>query len=220
MKKLLLAFAIMSSCGIVYGQETETVNYGDPTASFSSLGVSGTEGKFQVNGMVGLGKHIFQLDLGYDKDTDKGNYRGRYFHVTEGLGYSVDVLGDKDSTTGLAGVIYKMDITDNISLFPMASVGYTSAKDDKGAKSESALAQAGLYGMYAFDSGHWVYANPKATYHEQSKEWLPQFEVGAGYMIMDNASIGTKVEYTAESSKKGLVKESDTVAWLQANYYF
>ncbi|GAM78184.1 hypothetical protein JCM19241_4889 [Vibrio ishigakensis] len=65
-----------------------------------------------------------------------------------------------------------------------------------------------------------VYANPKATYHEQSKEWIPQIEVGGGYMILDNASIGAKIEYTGESTKKNLVNKEDTVAWLQANYYF
>ncbi|GEA59476.1 hypothetical protein [Vibrio comitans] len=223
MKKLLIGLAIASACGgaMANEKEGEAVNYGDPTASFSSLGVSASENSTQLNGMIGLGSNIFQLDLGVDNKSGDMNYRGRYFHVTDGLGYSVDVLGDKDNTTALAGAIYKFQATDNIMLFPMASIGYTTsdAADGK-AKSESALGQLGLYGMYGFDAGHWIYANPKATYHEQSKEWIPQIEVGGGYMILDNASIGAKVEYTGESSKKNLVNKEDTVAWLQASYYF
>ncbi|GEM78605.1 hypothetical protein [Vibrio superstes] len=227
MKKLLIGLAIAGACGgaIANEQDAEQVNYGDPTASFSSLGVSASEDSTQLNGMIGLGSNIFQLDLGVDNKSGDMNYRGRYFHVTDGLGYSVDVLGDKDNTTALAGAIYKFQVTDNIMLFPMASVGYTTSdavegEGERKAKSESALGQLGLYGMYGFDAGHWIYANPKATYHEQSKEWIPQIEVGGGYMILDNASIGAKVEYTGESSKKNLVKKEDTVAWLQASYYF
>lgn len=223
MKKLLIGLAIAGACSgaIANEQDAEKVNYGDPTASFSTLGVSTSENSTQLNGMIGLGSNIFQLDLGIDNKSGDMNYRGRYFHVTDGLGYSLDVLGDKDNTTALAGAIYKFQATDKITLFPMASVGYTTsdAKDGQ-PKSESALGQLGVYGMYGFDAGHWVYANPKATYHEQSKEWIPQIEVGGGYMILDNASIGAKIEYTGESTKKNLVNKEDTVAWLQANYYF
>ncbi|MBM7035608.1 hypothetical protein [Vibrio ulleungensis] len=223
MKKLLLALSMTALCGAAVANEkaTEEVNYGDPTASFTTLGVSASEGGTQLNGMIGLGSNIFQADIGVDNKTGDLNYRGRYFHVTEGLGYSVDVLGDANTTTALAGAIYKFNVTDNIKLFPMASVGYTKSKDTvAGATSESALGQAGLYGMYGFDDGHWIYANPKATYHADSKEWLPQVEVGGGFMILNNASIGAKIEYTGESTKKGLSPKEDTVAWLQANYYF
>ncbi|CAM4393777.1 hypothetical protein [Vibrio agarivorans] len=223
MKKLVLAVIMASAFGtaVANEQEADSVNYGDPTASFSTLGVSASKDTTQLNGMMGLGSNIFQVDLGFDNKSGDVNYRGRYFHVTDGLGYSVDVLGDKNSTTALAGAIYKFQVTDNIMLFPMGSVGYTKSKDSiSSVKSESALGQVGLYGMYGFDAGHWIYANPKATYHAQSKEWLPQVEIGGGYMLFNNASIGAKVEYTGESSKKGLSVKEDTVGWLQANYYF
>ncbi|MFA0605666.1 hypothetical protein AB4666_12930, partial [Vibrio amylolyticus] len=84
--------------------------------------------------------------------------------------------------------------------------------------SESGLGQAGVYAMYGFDAGHWVYANPKTTYNVKSKEFLNQVEVGGGFMVLDNASIGAKLEYTAENKKLNV--KNDSVAWLQANVYF
>ena len=95
MKKLLIGLALAGACsGAIANEQEESVNYGDPTASFSTLGVSASENSTQLNGMVGLGSNIFQLDLGFDNKSGDMNYRGRYFHVTDGLGYSVDVLGD------------------------------------------------------------------------------------------------------------------------------
>ena len=219
-------------------QAQEEINYGDPTASFSTLGVSASKDHTQLNGMYGAGSNIFQLDLGVKNKTDeKGksgdvNYRGRYFHVTDGLGYSVDVLGgqtnlqngDKStSTTVLAGLIYKFQVTDNISVFPMASLGYTRSdlepKVGQDAKSTDTLLQGGLYAMYGFDDGHWVYVNPKVTHMRKANANLAQIEAGGGFMVAEKVSVGAKVEYTAKNTKLNMDKD-DTVAWLQANYYF
>ena len=216
----------------------ENLNYGDPTASFTTLGVSRSGDATQINGTLGLGDNIFQLDLGLaDKNTNDDkldyNYRGRYFHVTDGLGFSVDVLGDRASTTALAGMIYKFQVTDNILLFPMLSVGRTAVDVKEPLspgigingqptervlkhKLDSTVYQAGLYGMYAFDAGHWLYANPRSTYVQQAKEWVTQVEVGGGYMVSDSVSVGFKVEHTAESD----ISRKDTTGWVQANYYF
>lgn len=226
MKKTILGVAL---CALTTGAfasnstqaDAEDINYGDPTASFSTLGVSRSGDATQLNGMLGFGSNIFQLDLGVaDKKTTDGkidyNYRGRYFHVTDGLGFSVDVLGGRDNTTALAGVIYKFQVTDNIMLFPMLSVGRTSADEAGKETFKSTVYQAGLYGMYAFDAGHWLYANPKSTYVQQSKEYVNQVEIGGGYMVTDVVSVGFKVEHTAETN----TMKKDTTGWLQANYYF
>ncbi|WP_047043294.1 hypothetical protein [Vibrio mexicanus] len=243
MKKSLLALMLASVSVGALANDTpaqEEVNYGDPTASFSTVGISGAQDKGQLNLMYGAGSNIFQLDLGFDRTKDAEgkrpeskdvfNYRGRYFHVTEGLGYSVDVLGGADKTTVLGGAIYKMPLTDNITVFPMLSAGYTASKDGKnavGLEKDSALAQAGIYGMYGFDGGHWLYANPKSTYHAEGETFTNQIEVGGGYMVADRISVGFKVEHTAKikgSEKNGLGigndTKADTVTWLQANYYF
>lgn len=222
--KCAILLAISSTAfAATAAEQAEEVNYGDPTASFSTVGTSVSENTTQLNGMMGLGSNIFSLDLGVaNKDngnTEKGDlsYRGRYFHVTDGLGYSVDILGDKDNTTALAGAIYKFQVTDNISIFPMLSAGYTNTKAPKGGdESESALGQAGIYAMYGFDAGHWIYANPKSTYHVESKEFINQLEVGGGYMVLDNVSIGAKLEHTAKVGER----PEDTVGWIQANIYF
>jgi hypothetical protein len=228
MKKTLFTVALCAMTAGAFASNStlaetagEDINYGDPTASFSTLGVSRSGDATQLNGMLGMGNNIFQLDLGIaDKKTSEGklyyNYRGRYFHVTDGLGFSVDVLGDRNSTTALAGMIYKFQVTDNVMLFPMLSVGRTAADEAGKQTFKSTVYQAGLYGMYAFDAGHWLYANPKSTYVQQAKEWVPQVEIGGGYMVSDVVSVGFKVEHTAET--KYLKK--DTTGWLQANYYF
>ncbi|MGR5231456.1 hypothetical protein [Vibrio rotiferianus] len=215
--KSLLAIAISITSLGAHASEKEQVNYGDPTASFSTLGVSTNENTTQLNGMMGLGSNIFQVDLGRDNKNGDLSYRGRYFHITDGLGYSVDVLGDEFNTTALAGVMYKFQVNPNISVFPMVSAGY-SHTDFHGLKHGSVLGQAGVYAMYGFDAGHWVYANPKTTYYGEHKEFINQLEVGGGFMISDNISIGAKIDYTAKNKKFGMA--DNTVTWLQANYYF
>ncbi|MEH6451822.1 MAG: hypothetical protein V7782_02160 [Psychromonas sp.] len=227
MKKLTKCAILLAISSTAFAasatEQTEEVNYGDPTASFSTVGTSVSENTTQLNGMMGLGSNIFSLDLGVANKDNGGNekgdlsYRGRYFHVTDGLGYSVDVLGDKNSTTALAGAIYKFQVTDNISVFPMLSAGYTKTDTPKGEnKNESGLGQVGIYAMYGFDAGHWVYVNPKSTYHIESKEFINQVEAGGGIMVLDNVSVGAKLEYTAKSD---YIPE-DTVGWIQANVYF
>ncbi|MFA0605667.1 hypothetical protein [Vibrio amylolyticus] len=230
MKKSAIAILIALTTGSAFAEteKTEDVNYGDPTASFTTVGVSASDKTTQLNGMIGLGSNIFQLDLGRSNKEGDLSYRGRYFHVTDGLGYSLDVLGsentiegqkDKEtSNTVLAGFIYKIKATDNISVFPMLSAGYTKTDIKNNKVSESGLGQAGVYAMYGFDAGHWVYANPKTTYNVKSKEFLNQVELGGGFMVLDNASIGAKLEYTAENKKLNV--KNDSVAWLQANVYF
>lgn len=120
------------------------------------------------------------------------------------------------------------------------NLGFDKTKDTEGKRPESkdgknavglakdsALAQAGIYGMYGFDGGHWLYANPKSTYHAEGQTFTNQIEVGGGYMVADKISVGFKVEHTAKikgSEKNGLGvgndTKADTVTWLQANYYF
>ncbi|MGY5453015.1 hypothetical protein ACVFI8_19060 [Agarivorans sp. MS3-6] len=231
MNKAMIVTLLTLSANAAFANDKieEEINYGDPTASFSTVGLSASENTTQLNGMAGFGKNIFSLDLARDNKSGDLNYRGRYFHVTDGLGYSVDVLGDKDSTTALAGAIYKMQLNDNISIFPMASLGYTSgnksnvpdielASNDKQQQEGSTLGQLGIYAMYAFDNGNWLYANPKSTYHVRHNEFINQIEMGGGIMVTDYASVGAKVEYTAEN--KNLRLQADTVVWLQGNVYF
>ncbi|MDO6762595.1 hypothetical protein [Agarivorans sp. 1_MG-2023] len=232
MKKTILAVAILTLPLTVLAEQTseaETdINYGDPTATFSSLGVSRSNDRTQINSTFGWGAgHMIFADLGAADKKDADNkvdfdYRLRYFKVNDGLGYSVDVMGDRNTTTALVGGMYKFDITPNISLFPMLYAGKMSSKIDMPIKDstetfkDSNLVQGGLYAMYAFDDGHWLYANPKATYVSRAKDFIPQIEVGGGYMVLDNVSVGFKVEHTADSK----VSKKDTVGWLQASMYF
>ncbi|GLS83586.1 hypothetical protein [Paraferrimonas haliotis] len=236
--KILAASVVLalSSTAVMANEESKDVNYGDPTASFSTLGVSASKDATQINGMYGAGANIFQLDVTRQNKSGEFSGRGRYFRVTDGLGFSVDVLGDKHSRTALGGLIYKFQVTDNIMIFPMLSAGATSAKgihavpelygnnakaDDSTKWETQGLVQAGVYAMYAFDAGHWLYANPKSTYLFKAKEYVNQVEVGGGFMIAPQASIGFKVEHTMDTKDAiGNKVKADTVTWLQANYYF
>ncbi|WP_095498625.1 hypothetical protein [Paraferrimonas haliotis] len=264
--KILAASVVLalSSTAVMANEESKDVNYGDPTASFSTLGVSASKDATQINGMYGAGANIFQLDVTRQNKSGEFSGRGRYFRVTDGLGFSVDVLGDKHSRTALGGLIYKFQVTDNIMIFPMLSAGATSAKGihavpelpelpdgptpelpelpipelpihnpqpelyGNNAKADGStkwetqgLVQAGVYAMYAFDAGHWLYANPKSTYLFKAKEYVNQVEVGGGFMIAPQASIGFKVEHTMDTKDAiGNKVKADTVTWLQANYYF
>lgn len=240
MKKSILALIILATGSQAFANEkqAEKVNYGDPTASYSMLGGAVNENKVQLNTMVGLGEHIFVGDLGYstDKDTPsdkKLDYRARYFNVTDGLGFSVDVLGNTDKTTALGGMVYKFEVNPQLMVFPMASFGHqwvhdgTDKNTRKGINADSNLAQLGIYTMYAFEGGHWLYANPKSTYIVEGEQFLNQVEVGGGYMVADAASVGFKIEYTDEikgTAKNGIGTdskiESDTVFWLNAAMYF
>ncbi|WP_028771908.1 hypothetical protein [Shewanella waksmanii] len=228
MKKSLTSVALISllTATSAFANEEaakEEVNYGDPTASFTTVGVSASKDVTQLNGMMGLGSNIFQLDISRNNKSGDLSGRGRYFHVTDGLGYSVDVIGDENNQTVLGGLIYKFQVTDNISIFPMLSAGGTQNKriGEKDKYDRSGLAQAGVYAMYGFDAGHWLYVNPKTTYHFKDKTFTNQVEVGGGFMLLDNVSVGAKVEYTGEvKNKHGFNMPEDTVTWIQANYYF
>lgn len=244
MNKSIVAIALSSlAFGAAAAHEApqENINYGDPTASFSTLGASRSNNATQINGMYGAGSNIFQLDLTRADKSGDISYRGRYFHVTDGLGYSVDVIGDKDSTAALGGIIYKIPLTDNVSIFPMLSAGvikekdtYTTkvVRDGKGGyalnttknNNGDTLIQGGLFALYAFDAGHWLYANPKVTRTFDAKATIPQIELGGGYMVTESVSVGFKIEHTGKfDSGKGAQRvavKADTVSWFQANYYF
>ncbi|USD64262.1 hypothetical protein [Vibrio sp. SCSIO 43136] len=243
MKKAFLAVTLAAlSSGAMANEvpaQEEQVNYGDPTASFSTLGVSRSDNATQLNMMVGAGANIYQLDLtanDHKFTKESMSYRGRYFHVTDGIGYSVDVLGDMKknnaSTTALAGMIYKFQVTDNVMVFPMLSAGYTHFGEKQSVletgkdHNSSTLIQGGVYAMYGFDAGHWVYANPKVTRVSSTEQTIPQVELGGGFMVADNASIGLKLEHTGKVQGKTLASElgeerkAETTTWIQANYYF
>lgn len=221
---VVLSLTALLSTNAVFATEAvkEEVNYGDPTASFSTLGLSANEDVTQLNGMMGVGSNIYSFDLNRNNHSGDLSGRVRYFHVTDGLGYSVDVIGDADNQTVLGGLIYKFKINDNISIFPMLSAGgmQTKRPNENDKYDRSSLVQAGVFAMYGFDDGHWIYANPKTTYHVKDKQFINQVEVGGGFMLFDNVSIGAKVEYTAERTTDLGILKADTVTWLQANYYF
>ena len=135
--KVAIATVITATTfGSLANEKAEELNYGDPTASFSTVGVSRADGQTQLNTMMGFdGGHIISADIRVaNKKPDDNkidyNYRFRYFKVNDGLGYSVDVVGNRNSTTALAGAIYKFQVNDNISISPMLSVGRKSIKDD------------------------------------------------------------------------------------------
>ncbi len=237
MKNLTKSALLLASLGAVaFAHADEDVNYGDPTASFTMAGASVQENGYQFNGMYGAGSHILQADLG--ATTKKGeegiNGRGRYFYVTDGLGYSVDMIANRadnftdgavNTTMALGGAIYKIGLTDNIMVFPMLSAGAMQA-DVAGVKSyNSSLVQAGVYAMYAFNAGHWLYANPKVTttFDEDFNNAAghsgsaAEIEVGGGYMIGAASSVGFKLEHSFAASSK---LKDNTTAWIQGSLYF
>jgi hypothetical protein len=209
------------------------VNYGDPTASFSTLGVSRSDNSTMLNFQAGFGSNIFQIDYGFNdkflsKDQNKEgnqNYRARAFHVTDGLGFSATIVGSHNanetkSDAAFVCALYKFELTDNILLFPMLDFGrsYGKVRNNNGelVDNNSNIVQPGLYAMYAFDEGHWLYANPKAQYNVTAKEWIPQAEIGGGYMVSDSISVGFRLDHTGESK----ISKQDTKFMIQANYYF
>ncbi|WP_162674546.1 hypothetical protein [Vibrio variabilis] len=104
----------------------------------------------------------------------------------------------------MAGVVQKFDISDNVMLVPMMYAGTDL-------KYGGTLFQGGLYAMYGFDAGHWLYANPKTTFSSNASDWVGEVELGGGYMLMDNVSVGFKYEMKQQAENKG---------WVNAFYYF
>ncbi|MGF1720713.1 hypothetical protein L4D20_11810 [Vibrio kyushuensis] len=207
------------------GEDTlqeKQVNYGDPMASFKGVGVQGTNDAWSVSGIYGGGKHIAVVELG--SNSNKGlTHRIRYFNTDDdsGFGWSVDVMGDnsKNSNTNgvLAGVMQRFIVSDNIQLFPMFGVGklYNQTQNSGlKTKADTWVAQPALYAMYAFDSGHWLYANPKANYIGDSKKWITELELGGGYMTSSNTSVGFKYDISHFQNK------TDTKGWVNMFYYF
>lgn len=219
-------------------EQNENINYGDPTAVFKSFGVlHNLDGAAQANFIYGHGKNIVQVDLTSQYKDRKGkegtkgmNYRARYFYVDEGLGFSADIIGNHDknvdSTLAVGGVIYKINVTDNFMVFPMLAAGYSHAKSKHSNEvSSTPVIQPGLYAMYAFDGGHWLYANPKMTHsfkdpknadyqNYDKNQW--EVEFGGGYMLNEWSSLEVKVEHKwANKTRKpngARLNKDDTVA--------
>ncbi|USD67073.1 hypothetical protein [Vibrio sp. SCSIO 43136] len=226
MNKLPITLPLLAS--LAFPVLADEVNYGDPTASYTGLGLSRTSDKTQFNAIYGLGTHIFTADITVldDKDpvTDgQVSARGRYFYLSDGLGYSLDIIGDNVSIGAIAGLMYKMQVTKNILVFPMAGIGYGAAElslDKPSVSEDSMMNQFGIYGMYAFDSGNWVYANPKTTYINDFKTRYNELEIGGGVMIMPQASLGVKIEQILNFDSVGVESGDATQVWVNANYYF
>lgn len=199
------------------------VNYGDPTASYRGVGVQATDDAVTLSGVFGTGEHIASVDGTFAKG-DNFSYRARYFNVDQvnGFGVSFDVLGskgkDSESLAGLVGVVQKFEVTPQFLVVPMLSAGYGRMSvdvDDKFTVSETSfIAQPGIYFMYGFEAGHWLYANPKATYVKEMKEWTNELELGGGYMIRDDMSMGFKYEVSRFQGN------TDQKAWANIYYYF
>ncbi|WP_234496690.1 hypothetical protein [Vibrio maritimus] len=253
MKKLLSAIGLLVAFGAHAGDDTalekkqeptdkkEEINYGDPTAIFKSFGVlHNLDGGVQANIIYGHGKNYFQVDLTSQYKDQKGkegtkgfNYRARYFYVDEGLGFSGDIIGthnqNTNSTMALGGIIYKINVTENFMVFPMLAAGYSHAKSKhSNEESSTPVVQPGLYAMYAFDGGHWLYANPKMThefrdprnadYQKYDKnQW--EVEFGGGYMLNDWSSLEVKVEHKwANKTRRpnaSRLNKDDTVGWVK-----
>ncbi|MGF1753434.1 hypothetical protein L4C33_07545, partial [Vibrio makurazakiensis] len=189
----------------------QKVNYGDPTASYKGIGVSRDRDSYKLSGIYGDDDgNIGSAEIGKNTKKSIVNYRVRYFKVSEtGDGLSLDVVGsDSDNTksTGiLAGYLHKFDVSPNIIVAPMLSVGKVFTTDyiaGEKYKTDSIVAQPGIYAMYGFDAGHWLYANPKSTYVQSNQKWNTAIEVGAGYMLTDSSSVGIKYEYSSFLRKK------------------
>ncbi len=119
-------------------------------------------------------------------------------------------------------------------IFPMMGVGKTQVNNKIGRADESSsnIVQPGVYAMYAFDAGHWLYANPKMT-HTLSKPngfgakdkydantW--EVELGGGYMINDWSSAEFKIEhkFANNTSINGVKGKDDTTAWIKYAIYW
>lgn len=234
--------------GLLGATEEEKINYGDPTASFTGFGVEkdvsgdnkGVRGTFVYGLTEGGTSHIVTAELGTDDFNGGIDYRARYFNVDQcsGFGWSIDGMGGYQSLTQkrdgvkghtanntlMAGVVQKFQVTDNIMVVPMLYGGnmWLNAKVNGFKENDSTLvAQGGIYTMYGFDAGHWIYANPKTTYVKEAKGFNNQIEIGGGYMIADNQSLGFKVDVSKFSKiVDGVDPKTETKGSINYYYYF
>ncbi|GLP96036.1 hypothetical protein [Paraferrimonas sedimenticola] len=247
--KLKLASAVslaLLSANALAEEKKEDINYGDPTAVYKSVGVSvSNSNAVQGNLIYGAGKNVVMADLTSQyKDAKKGdgskgiNYRARYFYVNDGLGASVDLIGTHnqniDSTQAVAGLMYKMQITDNFMFFPMLNAGVQQDKYKiPGSETyQTGIIQPAFFAMYAFDEGHWLYLNPRYTIATNKREEVLegdkfdagtlQIELGGGYMLNEWSALEVKVEHTVANKTVtlGQKQKDDTVGWLKYSIYF
>lgn len=246
MRKRVLSLALLSSFALATEKQEEDINYGDPMASFKTVGISaGNEGA-QLNTMAGFGSNIFQLDVTL-KDTkqDKGySYRGRYFHITDGLGYSLDIMGgeskDKASSATdrnqmvLAGLMTKWAVTDQFWVFPMVSVGHSMAEKDYSKEEvNTEVARAGAYVMYAFEAGHWLFAEPSITHSFRDPKNVSYdtydrnqvaVDIGGGYMLNEWSAAEFKIEHSFGNAtryeRNGMRTRDKTIGWLKYSIFW
>lgn len=222
MKITPLALSLVAVMGAASAHAGNDVNYGDPTASYRGIGIQQTNDATMVSGVFGTGQHIGQLE-GTFGEGHAFSYRARYFNVDQasGFGVSFDLLGHHDDQTdalgGLVGVVQKFEVTPNIMVVPMLAAGYAEASlmlKQTEITADSVVVQPGVYIMYGFDAGHWLYANPKSTYVHELKKASAELEIGGGYMVLENASVGFKYDLSHFQGK------TDHKGWVNAYYYF
>lgn len=238
MKKAVLASvmaATLATPALADQAQSSNQNYGDPTNAYTGLSVGQSfNGDRDVMAQAGFkalgGNNILLAELGSISERNISgskplSIRARYFYIHQtGLGFNLDYKSagndndyDWKTSTLVAGVNYKFDVTDQFLVMPMLNFGRADVAINGLVSEKSDVTQAGAYFMYGFQAGHWVYANPTYTYLSEPRDYMTALEVGAGIMLTSNTSMGLKNETQFSG---GMNDKTENRTTIQASIYF
>lgn len=186
-------------------------------ATAYSLGVAVSDTASQINFSGNHHTHVLSGGVNlYQSGIVRA--RSRYFNFQEGLGYTADLILDKDFWVATAGVMYNWSVTEKLRISPMLTAGYNPYRDATVISGEAGtgIMQPGIFISYQTGNSRW-FANPKSTYFYQDKTWVNQVEMGVDFGFGEAVSVGLKVDFTDASQ---LTADGSTTSWLRANYKF
>ena len=171
------------------GQQSNWVDFSDPTAIFSKVGLgTGTEG-VDVYGALGgyLGGQFEQkLTIEGKHDMDFFNINYLAFNTANDTGFTLDTRWDSDYNQIAAGVVKKLyfDQNQNVVVYPAMKFGGMWDWDND--FESTSFVQIDLTLRYVFNRNFWVGATPTYKYAlggEDINDW--DGTIDAGYQLAE-----------------------------------
>ncbi|WP_150102042.1 hypothetical protein [Shewanella halifaxensis] len=157
MKKLIAASILVSLSSAASADEQETLDMSDPTAVYSSLGISvDTREDLDVNGGFAWGVNQLLIETKGGGDSVSLTYA----RMTEGSGLYAETTFNKDLRSVNAGYITTFSLAESMKLYPVIMGGYIN---DEVSDDVTPIMSTGFYFRYNFGSGFHLGVDPFYT---------------------------------------------------------
>lgn len=169
-KYVAVVVLTVASIGLVAAAEADEIDMSDPTAVYSSVGMSMSEGadKVDVSASFAWGNNLFSFESRDGRD----DYNVRYAWMEDGRGfYAEGNRGHEEAFqygSASVGYIDTLRVNDHVSFYPVAMIGINNyeVKDNIGADYAIYTATVGTYTRIKFGENWHIGIDPFVTVGE------------------------------------------------------